>query len=473
MSLTDILLVGSITVVAAWWVVAPSRAQKWMRRAPAALIVLAALQIAIEGVYWQLFSGYVAIVVFGVLSLFRNTPRASGGLAPKSGRIAIGALALLVIAPWTLMPPVPELPKPYGPHAVGTQVFRWIDLARGEAATEDAKDSRNVIVQAWYPARPGTRGKHSAYIDGLGRLPAKISLFPGFLLESYGRVDTHGLTGAAVAADKPQWPVVVLSPGFGAPRAFYTSLAADLASRGFVVLAIDHPFEVAVTQLADGTIATQKNDFPGGDDAAGTAYMVDKLATRVADIRFALDQIARPDAVGSTLAGHLDLQHIAAIGHSFGGAAAATAMLKDPRITAAANIDGTLYGPVIAARLDRPFLLLESDHVETGHSARNIADNTTLLDNMTGPGWHFEIKRANHYSFTDAPLFFAPPARFALSLLIGGGRGPAETQRAAADIVEAFLSEPLTGKPANIAAAASRYTGIEGGPTKPRIASYR
>ncbi|MEP6999218.1 MAG: hypothetical protein ABI969_01985, partial [bacterium] len=102
------------------------------------------------------------------------------------------------------------------------------------------------------------------------------------------------------------------------------------------MLAIDHPFESAVTQLADGTIAAQKNDFPGGDHAAGTAYMVDKLATRVADIRFTLDQIARPGAVGPTLASHLDLQHVAVIGHSFGGAAAASAMVQDPRIKAAA-----------------------------------------------------------------------------------------------------------------------------------------
>ncbi|WP_280220668.1 hypothetical protein [Nocardia neocaledoniensis] len=41
--------------------------------------------------------------------------------------------------------------------------------------------------------------------------------------------------------------MVLFSPGYGAPRAFYSGLVADLASRGLIVLAPDHPNEVAVT----------------------------------------------------------------------------------------------------------------------------------------------------------------------------------------------------------------------------------
>ena len=44
-------------------------------------------------------------------------------------------------------------------------------------------------------------------------------------------------------------------------------------------------------------------------------------------------------------------------------------------------------------------------------------------------------------SFTDAPLMLAPPARFAVSLIAGGSRGAAPTQRAAVDALDRFLKE--------------------------------
>src|SRR5690606_18064979 len=50
-------------------------------------------------------------------------------------------------------------------------------------------------------------------------------------------------------------PLVVLSPGFTQPVSTLTSLAEDLASRGYVVAGIDHPYESHATPLADGRIA--------------------------------------------------------------------------------------------------------------------------------------------------------------------------------------------------------------------------
>ena len=82
---------------------------------------------------------------------------------------------------------------------------------------------------------------------------------------------------------------------------------------------------------------------------------------------------------------------------------------------------------------------------------------------MIAPGFHYEIKHANHYSFTDAPFFFAPPGRWLLAQVMGGGRGPAATQQAAADILAAFLTGPLTGTASDLAATAARYPEVLGG----------
>ena len=46
---------------------------------------------------------------------------------------------------------------------------------------------------------------------------------------------------------------------------------------------------------------------------------------------------------------------------------------------------------------------------------------------------------------------------------LGGGRGPAATHQAAADILAAFLTGPLTGAASDLAATAARYPEVLGG----------
>jgi dienelactone hydrolase len=464
MSVIDVLLVGAILVVAGWRVFARKRGRKFLRPAPVVLAALALLQVAVEGFYWQLLPGYFVIAVLAVLSIFRHADATPiNGLMRLAGQIALVILMGAVLAPWMLFLPVPQLTKPGGPYAVGTHIWRWVDTSRLEEATEDPADKRNVVVQAWYPAAPGAKGPHSTYVDGIGRLPSNVSVLPSFVMAHYDRIDTHGIVDAPVSTDRPTWPVVVFQNGYGAMRAGYTALITDLASRGYVVLAIDNPYEAAVTELADGRIATTVEKVaPGDPDKLN--FMQGRLQLRIADVGFVLDQLARPDAVGPNLDDHLDLDHIGAVGHSLGGATSAAAMDHDPRIKAAVNIDGTLYGPISGERTPRPFLLIESDYAETNHSDLYQKGNQAFFDQFTGGDYRYQIARANHYSFTDLFLFFAPPGRFAASLLIGGARGPAETQRATVDILDAFLRGPLKGSPADVAVAAAKYQGVAGGP---------
>jgi hypothetical protein len=48
--------------------------------------------------------------------------------------------------------------------------------------------------------------------------------------------------------------------------------------------------------------------------------------------------------------------------------------------------------------------------------------------------------------------------------MIGGGRGPAETHRATADLLTAFLTGPLKGERVDVAATAARIPDLVGGP---------
>lgn len=465
--LDSALLAGAVLCALA---AMPTRAGR-PARASAVLAVLAGgcvLQVVLEGWYWQFLPAY-ALVVLGMLRLARG--RAGARWREWLVRACLlGGLGVLA-ASWVFLP-VPGLPAPRGPYAVGTQVFRWVDGTRPEPATDAPGDRRNLVVQAWYPAAStaaATAGApHAPYIDGLGRLPQFVAGVPRMLLAHYDRIDTHGVVHAAVAGERRAWPVVLFSPGYGAARAFYTTLVSDLASRGFVVLAVDHPFEATVTQLADGRLATPVERF-AANDPDRLDYMREHLEIRSADLRAVLDRLARPDGLGN-LSGRLDLGRIAAVGHSFGGATAVAVMATDDRVKAAANLDGTLYGTLAQRRLARPFLLLESDRRETRHSALYLQGNRRLIANLRGAGFRYEIAGANHYSFTDVPLLLSPPARWLLARVMGGARGPADTVQTSADLLAAFLQDALQERPArlrNLPAVAARFRHIHGGQTGP------
>lgn len=437
-------------------------------------VLLAVLQAALEGWVWQFAPAYLALAATAIVAFACSRPSLT--LSTQRNRVlrltwGVAGLALCV-GPWAIAPAVPRLARPEGPHPVGTLTFRWIDPLRPEDATPDARDRRSVIAQAWYPAVRGVIGKHSAYIDGQGRLPATVAGVPGLLMRRYGQVDTHAVKQAPVSDDRPRWPVVLFSPGAGAPRAFYTSLVSGLASRGYVVIALDHPYESAVTQLADGRVVTDAHLFAriAGSEPREDALMAEQQRLRAADIRFVLDQLGRPGVTLGPLGGRLDLRAVAATGHSFGGASAVQAMIDDDRIRAAVNLDGTPYGALDQAVLTRPFLLLESDRAVTRHGARYLRMAEHLISTAQAPASRQELKAANHFSFTDAPAFLSPPARFLATRIIGGGRNIDETHRTAVKLMDGFLTSALRSTPTpDVGSGADRkpVAGRVGGSTLP------
>ena len=72
------------------------------------------------------------------------------------------------------------------------------------------------------------------------------------MFNSFGSVATHATIGSAISHARETWPVLLVSPGLAIPREQYTALSADLASRGFVVIALSAPYESAVSVLAEG-----------------------------------------------------------------------------------------------------------------------------------------------------------------------------------------------------------------------------
>jgi dienelactone hydrolase len=304
--------------------------------------------------------------------------------------IALAALAV----PAAAAPVVPRLPTPQGQHAVGRTTLHLIDLKRRDPFKPVRP--RELMATVTYPARHAKRYPRGSWFGRAVAQDLETSLAAAPTSLPSGSVDLVGaLAHARVDAPVAQppgwrargWPVVLFSPGGGSSRELNTAQIEDLASRGYVVVSIDHTYEAPVVEFPGGRVARQVPGFVSEDPKVLRVVFKRAIDARVADTRFVLDRLAalergrRPDGsrrrLPAGLRNAMDLSRVGMFGYSYGGYTAGEAMVYDRRIDAGVNLDGTMahgfdvsedwpYAPgeVVKRGLDRPFLLFGS----TGHN---------------------------------------------------------------------------------------------------------
>jgi len=313
-----------------------------------------------------------------------------------------------------------------------------------EETTANSMDKRNVIVQTWYAIDPSEVGAHSIYMDGLNRLPSSIGGIPSPIFNYFENINTHGRLNAPISKSNKKWPVIFFLTGNVSSRSFYTSIITGLASEGFVVLAVDHPYEAMISKLANGQIVTTMEN-KLDDDPELLKLMKVHLDLRVSDVQFVIDKLEKTGSSTDSIFSSFDLERIGITGHSLGGASGAVAMIKDPRIKAAANIDGTHYGDLPELKEKKPFLLIESMKDSNGNFQRYETGNQALFKYFEG-GYRFEIPKADHFSFSNAPLFFGYPTRILLGKIVGFGNFTSETHQLTIRLLDSFFSNVLNKK---------------------------
>lgn len=439
MHIIDVTFLVLISILSICLILIPKVNKGILNSFVALILLLALIQFLLNGLYKHYLPSYLLIlfILLRVIFLKDNTSQ----IKKRFLNLTILLLLMVSMAPWSILVPVPKLIKPQGEYKVGTRYFRWVDSSRSEQLTPDLHDKRNVVVQAWYPTEESSKGSHSDYLDGLGSLPEKIGPLPKWVFDHYDLVNTYGLIDAPVSKVQARWPVIIFLTGNGASRAFYTSLISGLASHGYVVLAIDHPYEAMVVKIANGKIVTNIEKH-SSDQPNRMGFMEDRLKTRITDVQFVINQLNDVTTNTDDFFSSLDQNRIVITGHSLGGASAAVAMANDSRIKAAANIDGTLYGELPKPNGAHPFLLVESKKEEGNRFFRYQNGNNKLFKQFGG-GYRYEIPEADHYSFTDAPFMLALPARFLASRFLEFGQIPTETHHATISILNTFFSNAL------------------------------
>ncbi|MGQ4401882.1 alpha/beta hydrolase family protein [Streptomyces hayashii] len=353
------------------------------------------------------------------------------------------------------------LPAPRGRYATGVSAFRLVDDERADPWTP-GRPYRELMISVFHPAahtggRPFAKQFPPAVAAAVGPAVEEGNELPAGLVD-WAATRTHSVRNAAVAPGR--FPVVLYSPGAGDPRDWNVSLVEDLASRGFVVVTVDHTGEAPAVQFPDGHVVGNGPMTAAWVQASrnGTTlpFFTKLMDARTADTRLVLDRLTSlPDG----LAGAMDLHRIGMLGHSAGGFTAANMMYADPRIKAGVNMDGTLeysaepdgsnLSEVALHGLDRPFLLMGNDSAGNGSDVRREPSWASFWQHQRGWKADVTLNDSAHASFTDAEALLPQLAGRVPDATLAKAVGTVDPRRAvAADraLAASFFDRFLKGR---------------------------
>ncbi|KAI1817867.1 hypothetical protein GGS20DRAFT_531110 [Poronia punctata] len=311
--------------------------------------------------------------------------------------IALEARALILI---------PELT---GPHKVGSTVLELVDYGRLDRFAPTPQP-RDLVVSLFYPTN---LDKDCVLAPQFPKLTAAgIAAMFNTSTAAVEDITTRSCLHAPLS--RPDLPLLLVGPGLGNSRLFYSDMAEELASYGWNVVTVDHPYDSIIVEFPDGRVVV-----PEDSPVATNASLEEFLDLRVEDLSFVLDALAN-SSITSQIPGlggascprthareietskpKLRTNGVGCFGHSFGGASSLQLIHDDERCVVGANFDGAVFGSVIPEGIDKPFLFLgRPDH------NRNIDDTwAAAWPNLRGFKREYTVNGTTHADFTDLPLF--------------------------------------------------------------------
>ena len=275
-------------------------------------------------------------------------------------------------------------------------------------------------------------------------------------------VKTPAYQNAQLEQSSNAYPVVIFSHGWSGFAAQNTGQALELASRGYVVAAVQHTYGAIVTVFPDGEIAYNNPDaLPDGvpDEEYDKAARI--LANQWAgDISYTLDFLEEKSAdPDSNFFNAIDLNSIGVYGHSTGGGAAIQFCGTDARCKAVLGMDPFMTPvseQVLEVGVSQPaFFMFSQGWVDNVDSKNNRLFNQ-FYENIDPSTRVIGIRGTRHYDFSDLPMLSPIAPQLGLKGPING--------KLAIKIVNAYLiaffEQTLKGKPTDLFDGPSPYPEV-------------
>lgn len=264
-------------------------------------------------------------------------------------------------------------PKLTGSYQVGKMEYHLTDAARDEIFTDDPNDKRELMVTVYYPGQPEANAPTAPYINDV------LANAFGINHDIVSQIHPHAYAEVPLSKEQTSYPVVVFSPGMGNLPQFYSATLEDLASHGYIVVSIAHPYSTAITVFSDNHVVLANeagSQLHTDSEAADAITRVKIVGVWVADERFVLDQLEQMDAHDPLLGGHLDLTKVGVFGHSVGGETAIETASLDSRVKTVLSLDSQVTGSVLEDGLTKPFMILRSERLSVTDEQLEAAGST-------------------------------------------------------------------------------------------------
>ncbi|KAM3513846.1 hypothetical protein MY11210_002474 [Beauveria gryllotalpidicola] len=372
------------------------------------------------------------------------------------------------------------VPGPSGPYAVAYRTLILTDHARQDPYASTPQ-SRRVPVSAYLPVSAPCPNKQTlpymtpAVAAHYGQTAVEIGLandsFARLAME-YCSLDKPCGDGKkrTTTTRKSFFPLVLYDTGFGLARSLYGAKARDLASQGYVVVTVDHPYDADIIEFPDGSVVKS------GKLNVTEPEIVKFLEVRAQDLSFVLSQLhSNHTARRHLLAQYpstIDFSRTAAVGHSLGGVA--SILLADrsssssssssgrPAVRGAVNMDGGVRGTLLTAGTSAPTMQFGT----AGH-ARTDPSWDVFWPRLRGPAAELALANSTHGTFSDGPTLGAlfvdgQPEEVREKLREAfGAIDPREAERAITGALVAGFEFAFEGRTEGVDKIHERYSSLQ------------
>ena len=329
-----------------------------------------------------------------------------------------------------------ELPKPLGKYIVGIMQLDFTDRSRTKVFPfEEDNAHRKIPVTIFYPAESDS-GKDSAPYSSPELLEVLSKMTLGLFSKNVAKVKTNCYENVPIAVNKDKYPVIIFNHGYGSYTMQSTVLCSDLASSGYVVVSIGHPYESSGIKYLDGNVikmpeiiqknvrisslietykhlrkilkASTKEYYPDSQAMQLSEQFLENYQELNKNVKIWVDdsifiaeqlEALNEGKIESIFRNTLKLDlGIGITGHSYGGATAAQACLNDRRFVAGINIDGASCGDFLRQDIKKPFMLLGT------HLIKNISRTTYIYN--TEDTYMAILDNTQHLGYSDGLFIF-------------------------------------------------------------------
>lgn len=275
------------------------------------------------------------------------------------------------------------LREPVGEFSVGVKQIDTKMIGKG-------LEARRLPVTVFYPS--DEKGESMPYLSGDYIRKLRNSQ------EAADDVVTYCYQNVPLSSNQERYPVIVYSHGLDGYRMDNTVLCADLASQGYIIFSVGHPYGARIVRYTDNTyfdnweeqIGSNKSCtfFDGAKMVFGSLPILplckrnkawESYCRKYASVQQKLlplwieDLIAGMDFVEAIQNGEITtmfehrldyMNGFSIIGMSLGGNASVNTGLKDKRVSKVINLDGGLFAK-LEVNENKPSILVYCDKANT------------------------------------------------------------------------------------------------------------